>query len=149
MGARAHQRSDATIDDACAPSAAPTAPSLRQRMLRMTLPEGHVVPSTWDDSGTATPLRAACVRGATGWACSCPDERPAGAAGAGTAAMAPGFVVELVASSRPGLVDVVADGCTRGGDGGVCAPASESGHEAASRLTAGWALLPALRAAPA
>jgi Tfp pilus assembly protein PilX len=132
----------------CQPSADPSALSLRDRMLRLTAPSGDIVPATWSDAGTARPLQAACLRNAAGWTCSCPTSgSPLLAAPSGTAT-APAFAIEFAASPRPGVVRIVATGCTRRDASGVCAPTTAIGHEAAARLEAAWALLPALRSAP-
>jgi Tfp pilus assembly protein PilX len=137
------------LDDACHPSADPTARSLRDRLLAIAAPSGAIAPVTWNDGGVATPLQAACVRDASEWSCSCPTNgapllpEPAGAA------LAPGFTVEFAPATRAGVVRIVATGCTRRDARGVCAASTDSGHEAATRLEAAWALLPALRAAPA
>src|SRR5437764_340881 len=56
----------------CLPSGDAAAPSFRARMLRIDANTGAVTPTTWDEPGTTTPLRAACVRGVAGWTCSCP-----------------------------------------------------------------------------
>jgi hypothetical protein len=133
----------------CLPSADAAALSFRQRMVRIDIAAGDLAPQTWNDAGTATPLQAACVRGADGWTCSCPaGGRPVLPAPAGTA-LAPAFVVELAASARPDIVRIVATGCTRSGAGATCAASTDAANEATARLEAAWAMLPALRAAPA
>jgi len=133
----------------CQPSGDAATPSFRSRMLRIDAATGSVTPTTWDDAGTATPLRSACVRGAAGWTCSCPAGGrpllPAPDAGA----LAPTFFVELAPSARPGVVRVIATGCTRTTADGRCAPGTAAGREASSRVETAWALLPALRSAPA
>jgi hypothetical protein len=63
--------------------------------------------------------------------------------------MAPAFVVELAASTRPDVVRVVATGCTRTRAGATCAASVDAASEATAQLEAAWAMLPALRAAPA
>jgi len=138
----------APIAPTCLPSTDPTARSFRARMLRIDPASGAVAPTTWDDAGTATALRAACVRNAAGWTCSCPASGlPALPAAAG-GALAPAFVVELAPSARRGVVRVVATGCTKTDDAG-CAPATATGRDATARVETAWALLPALRSAPA
>ena len=56
----------------CRPGIDASARSARDRWLRFQGAAGDVVPATWSDAGTTTPLRAACVRGDGGWTCSCP-----------------------------------------------------------------------------
>jgi hypothetical protein len=63
--------------------------------------------------------------------------------------MAPAFIVELAVSARPDVICVLATGCTRSGAGATCAASIDSAGEASTRLEAAWAMLPALRAAPA
>ena len=58
------------IGDDCLPSADPAAPSFRERYLRDD--GAGFVAATGDDAGTPVPLQAACVRGESGWSCSCP-----------------------------------------------------------------------------
>jgi len=133
----------------CLPSADATAASFRERMVRIDARSGDLAPRTWMDGGTPVPLHAACVRGAAGWNCRCPvGGRPVLPASLGSA-MAPAFVVELAASTRPDIVRVLATGCTRSGAGASCAASIDSAGEATARLEAAWAMLPALRAAPA
>lgn len=140
---------DATpLDNACRPSTDAGARSLRDRLLAIATPSGTITPATWNDGGVATPLQAACVRLTSGWTCSCPTSGAPLLPAPADAAIAPGFAVELAPASRSGIVRVVATGCTRRDARGVCS-ASAAGHEAAMRLEAAWALLPALRAAPA
>jgi hypothetical protein len=139
----------APTTDTCLPSADPSAPSFRARMLRIDVASGAVVPSTWDDAGVATPLRAACVRAADGWTCSCPASGPPVLPATDAGATAATFIVELTPSARPGVVGVVATGCTRATADGACAAPTAAGREATRRVEVVWALLPALRALPA
>jgi hypothetical protein len=89
------------------------------------------------------------VRGAEGWTCRCPSTgRPALPPTGGTA-MAPAFVVELAASPRPDVVRVTATGCTRSAAGATCAASLDAANEATAQLEVAWAMVPALRAAPA
>ena len=138
---------DARVGPDCRSSGDAAALSSRQRWLRFVDGAGRIAPATWSDAGTPVPLRAACVLGAAGWTCSCP------ASGAPTlpaptgSADAPTFTVEFETSSAPGIVGVIATGCVNGS--GVCAATTDASHEASSRLQASFALLPALRSAPA
>jgi len=134
---------------ACLPSGDAAAPSFRARMLRIDAVDGTVAPATWNDAGTETPLQAACIRNAAGWACSCPANGRPLLAGADSAAIAPAFFVELSRSARPGVVHVVATACTKASFDTGCAAANATGREATARIETSWALLPALRSAPA
>ena len=138
---------DSRVGPDCRPSNDAAALSSRQRWLRFIDAAGRIAPVTWSDAGTPTPLRAACVLTAAGWTCSCPASGvPSLPASTGDMA-APAFTVEFTASATPGIVGIVATGCVNGS--GVCAVRSDAPHEASSRLQASFALLPALRSAPA
>ena len=134
----------APIDASCRPAAG--ADSFRDRHLRYVPALATLVPVTWDDAGTPTPLRAACLRTEAGWTCGCPAAGPAvlpDSAGATEHA----FTVELRAGARAGLFGIVATGCTRMATG--CGATTDAGHEAAARIETAVALLPGLRLAPA
>jgi len=136
------------IGATCLPSTDPAATSFRLRLLRIDAASGAVTPTTWNDAGSAVPLQAACVRGAAGWTCSCPASgRPTLSAVDG-GALAPAFFVELAASPRPGVVGVVAIGCTKAAVATGCAAADAGGREATARVETAWALLPTLRSEP-
>ncbi|HEY2561828.1 MAG TPA: hypothetical protein VGI48_19130 [Caldimonas sp.] len=137
------------ITSLCLPSGDPSAPSFRARMLRIDTASGNVVPTTWDDAGTATPLKAACVHGPDGWTCSCPASGRPVLPEAEGGPLAPAFFVELAASDHPGVIRVIATGCTKAGAADGCAAATAAGREATTRVEIAWALLPALRSAPA
>ena len=64
-------------------------------------------------------------------------------------ATAPAFAVVLAAGPRPGLIRVIANGCTRAGASGVCTATATIDHEASARHEALWAWVPALRSPPA
>ena len=133
----------------CLPSADAGALSFRERLVRIDVASGDLAPRTWMDGATPVPLQAACVRGADGWTCRCPaGGRPVLPASVGNA-MAPAFIVEVAASTRPNVVRVLATGCTRSAAGATCAASVDAAGEATTRLEAAWAMLPALRAAPA
>lgn len=136
----------ARVGPDCRPSADAAARSARDLWIRFATAAGDVVPATWDVAGTALPLRAACVLGDGGWACSCPASGPTTLAEPARRSTAPAFEVAFAAGTRPGLIDIVATGCTRLG---ACASGAGAAHEAASRVEATFALLPALRAEPA
>lgn len=137
------------IDDDCRPSADPAAPSWRDRMLSIAAPSGIVTPATWSDSGVATPLQSACIRDASGWRCSCPSDGRAALAAVEGRATAPAFTVRLATGPRPGLVRVIANGCTRLDASGVCMANETIDHAASASHEAVWAWMPALRSPPA
>ncbi len=131
----------------CRPSADPAATPLRARWLRSPAGDGRWLAATWNDAGTPAPVRAACVRGAAGWVCSCPvDGEIALAAPAGNAT-APAFAIEFSTVAQAGIVRIVSVGCTRH-DADCLAAAVTATNDATSRVEAVLALLPALRSAP-
>ena len=132
----------------CLPSGDAAALSFRERMVRIDVASGDLAVRTWLDAGTPVPLQAACMRGADGWTCRCPMNGPAALPAPVGSAVAPAFVVELAAATRPGIVRVVATGCTRNGAGSTCAASVDASGEATARLEAAWAMLPALRSLP-
>ena len=143
--ALARLNDDTPIGDDCLPSADPAAPTFRERYLR---DEGNGFRgATWDDAGIATPLQAACVRGAAGWSCSCPPSGPAVVADPEGSATVPVFTLRFADGPRPGIVRAIASGCTR--IGAPCDATSNVGHEAAARVEVALALIAGLRAAPA
>ena len=131
----------------CLPSGNLADLAFRARTLQIGALTGAITPATWDDAGTPVPLQSACVRDGGGWTCSCPANGPPALPIPAGHTISPAFSVAFSAGPRPGLVRVVATGCTR--SGGVCAATADAGHEASSRLEAVFALMPSLRAAPA
>ena len=121
---------------------ADAATSFRERYLRYDAATARFDGATWNAAGTATPLRAACVRGDAGWSCSCPDAAAATPALPAGPALAPAFSVQFAAGGKPGLVRVVSTGCT--GFAGACAPGSTQGVDATARIEALAALRPGL-----
>ena len=140
---------DATrLDDDCRPSADATARSWRDRMLSVAVTTSIVAPATWRDAGVDTPLQSACVRDAAGWQCSCPTTSRPVLPIAAIGATAPAFSIEFQPGPRPGLVRVLATGCTRAVAGRVCTTTAAIDHDATTRHQAVWAWVPALRSAP-
>jgi hypothetical protein len=134
------------LDGDCLAAADPAATSFREQHLAYDAATSAFVPATWLDGAVLTPVAAACVRGDTGWSCSCPSAaRPVLADPPGVAP-APAFVVHFEAVGRPALVRAVAIGCTR--LAGACANGAGAA-EATSRVEALFALVPALRSNPA
>ncbi len=135
------------IDAACTPSADPGATTFRDRYLVM-LADGSLGVRTWNDAGVETARRAACVRGAAGLECDCPDgAAPALAAPAGTGAT-PAFLVsfEVPPGAPPGVVRVVAQGCSN--FDASCLTSIPAGADANASASALVALAPALTQAP-
>ena len=138
---------DTRLDSDCLPSGASGAQSFRDTHVPYDAGLRRRIAATWDDAGTPSPLQAACVRGATGWDCSCPTSgapwlpTPAGSAAA------PAFNVTFAADAGLGVFRIVATGCTSGT--ADCASTADRHHEAAARVQVLVALLPGLRTVPA
>jgi len=143
--ALARLNDNAPIGADCLPSADPAAPSFRARYLRDD--GAGFVAATWEDAGVPVPLQAACVRGESGWSCSCPSSGSALVADPGGSATAPNFMLQFANGARPGIVRAIATGCTRRGT--PCTASTDAGHEAAARLEVALGLVAGLRAAPA
>ena len=120
------------IDSACEPQA--TAPSFRERTLILDHDSGAI---------TATGALPACVRGASGWSCACPES------GAGrprtTDDDAASFALQFLPASR-GSVRVVADGCA--GVASSCGPSGSASTDATARVEVTLALAAGLRTPP-
>lgn len=97
---------------------------------------------TWDRAGTSAALRPACVNDGSGWRCDCPA-----AAAASLPASGPAFLLQLSATSRPGVVRLRATGCSR--VAGECRDDGAGRPEASARVEALLALQPALAMPPA
>ena len=125
----------------CLPSNRAEDRNFRERHLRFSAADGIQLPLTWDAAGKPTPLLAACARGADAWACSCPSGgRPSPVTPTGANAR-PAFSVQLAAGPKPGLVRLVATGCTSAS--GLC------GSEGGARIDLLLALVPGLSTPPA
>jgi len=144
--AQARLNDPTRIGDDCEPGTDPHLVSARDRWLRLDEATAAITPATWNDAGTAAPLHAACVQADTGWSCSCPANGAPARPPRATDTVAAAFEIEFAAGSRPGLVRVVATGCTRGDLG--CAAVAPGPHDAIARSEAQLALLPAMRSAP-
>lgn len=123
--------------------------SFRQRYLAINPATGAVTPRSAPTVGTR--LWPSCVSdGAGGWTCSCPaDAAPALAAPAG-AGVYPAFRVRFTADglTRPGLIRIESNGCTRLADSCLDHPAAAADLEGRANVAAIVALASALPAAP-
>lgn len=136
------------LDAACESSNAAGATSFRQRYLAFQRSTASHQPVTWNNAGVATALLPSCVRSGAGWACSCPAQgAPALNAPAGTGVPAPAFSVQFQAGDKPGVVRVVATGCSS--LAGPCSPGSLAvAPDAVSRSVATFGLAPGLTVTP-
>ena len=126
----------------CAPSSDANATTFRERYLAIDRATGAVAPST---------AQPGCVRGASGWACSCPVSGAAALSAPGGTEFAPAFTLSLQSAARAGAVRIVANGCTS--VAGTCAAggagstnASVADGSARTEVTLG--LFAGLRGAP-
>ena len=145
--ALAQLNGNAAIGDDCMPSTAPGATSFRARVLHADVARATFTPVTWLNNGLPMALQPSCVRGASGWSCSCPTQgQPVLAAPLGNEP-APAFTLQFQAGARPGSIRVVSTGCTR--LAGACVPGATTTVDATARVQIDLALLPALRTPPA
>lgn len=100
------------VDAACLPTVDPTFDEFRTRHLSADVSTGIYTPTTWDNAGIATPLRASCVRNAGGWDCSCPSTGAANLVAPVGDGSFPAFSVRFEATGLPGLVRAYSVACT-------------------------------------
>ena len=136
------------VTDTCAASAVATDPSFRQRYLAVDPVSGQINVNLQSDG--VSPLMPSCVFDGTNWVCSCPaDGNPVLAAPAG-AGVFPAFRVRLMpaAPSRPGVVRIESNGCTRLDNACLDFPSAAVAGEGRSTLFATLALRNGLAAPP-
>jgi Tfp pilus assembly protein PilX len=143
--AQARLNSNARLGPDCEPSADAAAQSFRERFLAHHAADASFTPATGLQGGVAVPRQAACVRGEAGWACHCPlNGTPVLTAPAGTA---PAFVLQFQSAAQPGLVRLLATGCTRWSND--CAADAVANREATARVEVLLGLVPGIKTAPA
>lgn len=143
--AEAQLNGDRRLGADCLPTADPAAGTFRERRLAFDPPTALLTPRTWLDAGVPTPLQAACARSAAEWSCSCPSNGPTGLVRPAGEEASPAFSVSFLASGKPGVVRVVATGCSSAG--APCLPATGPA-DATARLEVSLGLLGSLRVAP-
>jgi PilX N-terminal len=131
----------------CQPTAVAGADAFRSRTLRYSTATGAHAPVTWLKAGVVTALQPTCVRGASGWNCSCPTGGPSTLTPPAGSEAAPAFLLRFEAGPKAGTVRIVSTGCTR--LAGDCAPGSAIRAEATARIQADYALMGGLRTPPA
>ena len=131
----------------CEPSADPAAGSFRSRYLSTAPKTGMLTPATWNDAGTVTALQASCVQAGSGWSCSCPAHGLPNLTGPGGSTPATAFTVQFAPSTQPGVVRVVANGCTS--LAGACLGGSTGRADASARIEVAFGLVAGLRTPPA
>ncbi len=131
----------------CRPTGGELERTFRERHLRVDITTGAQTPVTWDHAGHATALQASCVRDGAGWACSCPSAGFPALAVPSERGPHPAFAVEFAPAPQPGLVRLVATGCTS--LGGACLPGSSDVPDAKAQAQLLLGLVPGLASAPA
>ena len=145
--AQAQLNHSARLGADCRPSADPAATTFRARYLSYGRATSAFSPVTWNNAGSASALQPSCVRTDSGWACSCPvNGAPVLAAPVGNNP-APAFTLQFAAGAKPGIVRVIATGCTR--LAGACVPGSNASTDATARVQVDLALIGGLRTPPA
>lgn len=124
------------IGATCLPSANPADTSFRERYLAIA-DDGVITPLTLPPPALAAPLTPSCVFDGAAWQCSCPvNLAPVLAAPAGDE-MFPAFRLRFVAMpTRPGLVRVEVNACTRADDACLNFPATGAANEARVTVSA-------------
>ena len=130
----------------CEPSADPAASSFRGRYLSTAPRSGVLVPLTWNDAGTPTPLQASCVRAGNGWSCRCPADGLPNLPLAAASLPAVAFTVQFTPTGKAGVVRVVANGCTS--LAGACRAGSTGRADASARIEVAIGLVAGLRTPP-
>ena len=134
------------LDAGCQPTQDAGANRFRERYLRHDRATSMFAAATWNDAGVASALQPSCVLTSVGWACSCPTSGPPALATPDDGAVAAAFTLHFHAGAKPGLVRVVAVGCSR-----LAAPcaAGAARADSSAQIEVVLALLPGLRSAPA
>ena len=131
----------------CEPSADPAAGSFRSRYLSTAPKTGMLTPTTWNHAGTAITLQASCVQAGSGWSCSCPALGLPMLTGPSGSTPATAFTVQFASSTKPGVVRVVANGCTS--LAGACLSGSTGRADASARIEVAFGLVGGLNTPPA
>jgi PilX N-terminal len=130
----------------CLPSTAAGVTSFRERYLSYQRDTSTFAPATWNNAGVAAPLQPSCVRTDSGWACGCPAQGlPNLSALAGNGSF-PAFSLLFLAAGKPGIVRVVATGCTS--LAGACVAGTGSSTDATARVEVALGLVSGLGTAP-
>jgi len=120
--------------------------SFRERYLSFSHSDSLLAPRTWRNAGVTQALQPGCVRSTTGWTCSCPSQGLAELGTAETAAPLPAFSLQFMAAGQPGIVRVVATGCSS--FAGPCKPGSTTRPDATARVEVSLGLLGGVRVPP-
>ena len=130
----------------CAPVTDVAAISFRERYLNFSHSDSMLAPRTWLNAGVTRALQPGCVRSAAGWSCSCPSQGPPELSTVATAGPLPAFSLQFMTASKPGIVRVVATGCSS--FAGPCQPGSTTRPDAIARVEVSLGLLGGVRVPP-
>ena len=131
----------------CSPSTDPTAESFRSRYLQISPHTGVLTPITVSVAGSAIALRPSCVRAGSGWSCSCPANGPSTLIPPTGPTAAAAFVLQFLATDKPGVLRVRSTGCTH--LAGACVPGSTTRVDASAQVEVALGLVGGLRTPPA
>ncbi len=146
--AEAELNANRRLDSACLETAAAASDSFRERYLVLEPTTGRLIPRTWNAAGVVTALYPACVRTAVGWSCSCPaDGLTAALVAPGGIGPSPAFSLQFLGSDKPGVVRLVAIGCSSLAP--PCCAGTGRSADAMARVEVSLGLLGALRVPPA
>jgi hypothetical protein len=129
--------------------AATTDTSFRQRYLAIDADTGIVTPRVGPTSGAA--LWPSCVSdGSGGWTCSCPSDAAPSLSAPSGGGVFPAFRVRFTSNelTRPGLIRIESNGCTKLDDACLNHPASAQNLEGRANVAAIVALTSALPTPP-
>ena len=130
----------------CVPVTDVAAISFRERHLSFSHSDSMLAPRTWLSAGVTRALQPGCVRSAAGWSCSCPSQELPELSTAGAAGPFPAFSLQFMATSKPGVIRVMATGCSS--FAGPCQPGSTTRPEAVARVEVSLGLLGGVRVPP-
>ena len=130
----------------CEPSTDPVANSFRSRYLSVAPKTRLLTPTTWNNAGTPTALQASCVSAGNGWACACPADGLPTLPGPLGSTPAAAFTVQFAPAGKPGVVRVVANGCTS--LAGSCLAGSTGRADASARIEVAFGVVNGLRTPP-
>lgn len=136
------------IDGRCLPSSDAADTSFRERYLHLQSDTGRLNPMGWTSGTTTMALQPVCVRTAAGWSCQCPSNGWPSIAEAppDDGVPHPAFTVQFSAETQPGVIRIVATGCSSAE--GPCRPGAAGRPDATSHLQVLVGLLPGLRVMP-
>jgi Tfp pilus assembly protein PilX len=121
----------------CTPSTDAAATRFRDRTLSLDRGTGRIDP---------TPAQPVCVRGASGWQCSCPASGSAAPGAATGSAPAPAFALQFLPADAAGAVRVTVNGCTS--LAGACLPGASTTPDASAHVDLALALFAGMRMPP-